>query len=313
MQKKIAIIVGASWQDGTILTELLQSSGYALIALSRTGIRYIGMESWVEHIDILNPTHVQDLVSTYTPDELYYLAAYHHAAEEKAPEDSVLYGNSRAIHCDGYFNFLRAVSAFSPHTRVCYASSCLIYEGSATTIQNEETLPVPLSPYAITKLEWMHLWKWYMHTYGVSVVNAILYNHESEYREKKFLSMKVILGAKAIVEWRQSELIIWNAHASIDQWSAWDYCRAMHMLVQNHASWDFILASGERHTVQDLLEIVFSYYWLEWSKYVRISDDIQLRKTGILHGDTSKIFSEIWWKPSQDYTGVIREIIQKVS
>ena len=112
------------------------------------------------------------------------------------------------MHVDGYFNFLEAISQYSQNTSICYASSCLIYGGGTTEIQNEETIPVPNSPYAITKLEAMHLGNWYSEKYDISIANAILYNHESEYRASNFLSMKVILAAIAISQGKQSELIL---------------------------------------------------------------------------------------------------------
>jgi GDPmannose 4,6-dehydratase len=156
----------------------------------------------------LSPQDTEYLIEKFLPVQLYYLAAYHHSSEEVTPDDTVLFQKSREVHVDGYLNFLSAIARHSPSTRVCYASSCLIYEGSATEIQSEDTLPVPNSPYAITKLEGMHVGNWYIKKHNLRILNAILYNHESEYRSLNFLSMKVIRAAIAISQGKQNELTL---------------------------------------------------------------------------------------------------------
>ena len=186
------------------MIELLQARDYSIIAIGRQGVRYIGLDTWNENIDISHREDVLELIKKYTPNELYYLAAYHHSSQDKLPDGRELYVRSREVHVDGYFNFLEAISQYSLHTSVCYASSCLIYGGGTTRLQDENTLPAPNSPYAITKLEAMHLGNWYSERYGISIANAILYNHESEYRAPNFLSMKVIQGAIAISQGKQA-------------------------------------------------------------------------------------------------------------
>ena len=301
MLEKVAIIVWAGGQDGKILTELLTRSWYGIVAISRQSVQYIGVNKGNECIDILNTWDVTELVKECTPDALYYLAAYHHSSQEELPNDRELYQKSREVHVDGYLNFLEAIVQYSPHTSVCYASSCLIYEWSESTIQDEQTLPVPMSPYAITKLEWMHLGNWYTKKYGLSIVNAILYNHESEFRRSNFLSMKVILGAIAISQWKQNELILGDLSTKIDQGSAWDYVCAMIWLVENRHSGDYIISSGEQHTIQDMVEIVFGHLWLDWEKYVRGDPNIVKRKTGILFWNPAKIKENISWQPEYNF------------
>lgn len=311
MSKKIALIVWAAWQDGTILMELLKTRKYSIIALSRHWVEYINLDPWERYIDILKNEDVHDVIERYTPDELYYIAAYHHSSEEKISDDRALYIQSRNIHCDWYFNFLSAVAESSPHTRIWYASSGLIYGGSTTEKQNENTLPVPNSPYAITKLEGMHLGNWYAEKYHISVANAIFYNHESEFRGPKFLSMKVILAALAISQWRQNELILGDIDTKIDQWSAWDYVDAMTCLLSQNKTGDYIVSSWEQHTIEDMLKIVFGYFHLDWKKYVKVDPNIVQRKTGTLLWDNTKIYEATWWKPKQSFSEMLIHIIQK--
>lgn len=107
--------------------------------------------------NILNIEQVEVLIKKYMPHELYYFAAYNHSSQEVLPSDSIVFKRSTEIHVDGYFNILQAIVKYSSNTKICYASSCLIFEGTSTQEQNEETLPVPHSPYAITKLEGMYV------------------------------------------------------------------------------------------------------------------------------------------------------------
>jgi len=293
MSQKVAIIVWAGWQDGTILTKLLSARWYGVIAVHRDHTSYIDIERWRTDIDVLSPQDAEYLIEKFLPVQLYYLAAYHHSSEEITPDDTVLFQKSREVHVDGYLNFLSAIARYSPSTRVCYASSCLIYEGSATEIQSEDTLPVPNSPYAITKLEGMHVGNWYMKKHNLHILNAILYNHESEFRSQKFLSMKVILGAIAISQGKQDELVLWDLSTKIDQWSAWDYMENMITLLEGDKIWDYIFSSGEQHTIQDMVEIVFWHLGLDWRKYVKVDTGIVRRKTWTLFWNPSKFRDSI--------------------
>jgi GDPmannose 4,6-dehydratase len=309
MSQKVAIIVWAWWQDGTILTKLLSARWYGVIAVHRDHTSYIDIEGWRTDIDVLNPQDAEYLIEKFLPVQLYYLAAYHHSSEETTPDDAILFHKSREVHVDGYLNFLNAVARRSPGTRICYASSCLIYEGSTTEVQSEDTLPVPNSPYAITKLEGMHVGNWYMKKHDLRILNAILYNHESEFRWQKFLSMKVILGAIAIAQWKQKELILWDLSTKIDQWSAWDYMENMISLLEEGSTWDYIFSSWEQHTIQDMVEIVFWHLGLDWRGYIKVDMGIVKRKTWTLFWNPAKLKDSVeWYKSSSFQEMIVRTI-----
>lgn len=307
---KTAIIIWSWWQDGKILWDFLQKKDYILIWVDRNKNTYHNTKHDEKNTNILDAIQTKELIKTYLPDEIYYLAAYHHSSQDVVPDDSILFEASQNIHVQWYFNILEAIAKYSPKTKVCYASSCLIYWWSNTQIQNELTLPVPNSIYAITKLQWMYLWNWFAEKYNLQIVNAILYNHESEFRSSKFVSMKVIEWAINISRWIQDKIILWDLSTSVDRWYAWDYVNAMYSLLQKNKTWDYIISSWKLHTIKDLVEIVFGYLELDREKHVQLDTDIIKRKTGILFGDSRKIRNDIDWEPHFDFQNMITHIIK---
>lgn len=311
MRWKIAIIVGSEWQDWTFLSKLLHSKGYATIWIWIDRTRYYWIPlAWDIIIDILNKEQVELLIKTYKPDELYYLAAYHHSSQDILPDDFELLIQSRKIHVDWYFNLLRAIQQYSPNTKICYASSSLIFWGSNTKQQNELTLPVPNSIYGITKLEGMHIGSWFAGKHGLQVINVILYNHESELRSSKFVSMKIIEGAINISKWLQDKITLWDLSTQVDRGYAWDYVEAMRWLLQTTYRWDYIVSSWKLHTIQDMVEIVFGHLKLNWKQHIETDQNIIKRQTeGVLFGDNSKIKKDIWWGPSLSFNEMLAYII----
>lgn len=294
MFNKRAFIVWVGWQDGKLLFNFLKLKNYHIVWISRDKNIYYGIDWVCESTDILVKQQIDDLISAYTPDEIYYLAAYHHSSQDSIPDDWELLINSRKIHVDGYFNILQAIQKYSPHTKICYASSCLIYGGTDTNIQNESTLPSPNSIYSITKLEWMYLGNWYAEKYWLQVINAILYNHESEYRSPKFVSMKIIQWAINIKKGLQDNITLWDLSTQVDRWYAWDYIEAMRWLLQTDCQWDYIISSWILHTIQEMVEIVFNYLDLDWKKYIKVDTMVVKRKRWKLLWDNSKIKKDIW-------------------
>lgn len=313
MKIKTAVIVWVNWQDGRILRDLLKSKKYNIIWISRNEVIY----NWIiwskEQINILDKKKINELIKKYMPDELYYLAAYHHSSEDTMPSDGELFKNSTNVHINWYFNFLESVSKYSSKTKICYASSCLIYWWSDTTIQNEKTLPVPNSIYAMTKLQWMHLGNYFADKYNLQILNAILYNHESEYRSSKFVSMKIIQGAIDISKGLKNSITLWDLSTKVDRWYAYDYVEVMYSLLQWNTSWDYIISSGNTHTIQELVEVVFSYLELDWKKYVKIDKGVVKRTRGILYWNNKKLIKFIWYKKYMWFKHMIVLLIKKLS
>lgn len=308
---KKAIIVWAVGQDGTILQSFLISKGYNIIWISKDTNSYHGM-IWTERFtDILDIGQVETLIKVHKPDEIYYLAAYHHSSQDIMPNDDIMFKESTDAHVNWYLNILKAVSKYSPTTKICYASSCLIYGWSETKQQDEMTLPVPNSIYAITKLEGMYLGNLFAEKYNLQIINAILYNHESEFRSSKFVSMKIIQWAIKISQWLQDKMILWDLSTQVDRWYAWDYVEAMYLLLQANKKWDYMISSGLLHTIQDLVEIVFWYLKLDWEKYIVVDKNIIQRWSACLFWNNDKIFRDIWRQPHTWFEEMIISMIKK--
>jgi len=309
---KKAIIVGAGWQDGTIMSDFLCKQNYAVLWIwrSQSTVIWKDFEKYNEEIiNILNINEIEELVESTKSDEIYYLAAYHNSSQDIMEDNNILFEKSYNIHVKWYLNFLESIKKFSPTTKIFYASSCLIFGWTETEIQNEDTLPYPNWIYWITKLDWMYLSKLYRDNYEIFASNGILYNHESEYRLPKFVSMKIIQWAIDIKNWKSDKLIIWNLSAKVDRWYAYDYIEAMYKILQHKAWSDFIISSWEIHTVQELVEIVFTYLWLDWTKYVFEDNRIIKRNLWLLHWDNTKIVDMTWWKPKHTFIQMIHKII----
>jgi len=158
----------------------------------------------------------------------------------------------------------------------------LIYWWGDTKQQNETTIPVPNSLYAVTKLHGMHLGNWFAEKYNLQIVNAILYNHESQLRSPNFISMKIIQWAIKISQWLQDKITLGDLSTQVDRWDAIDYVEAMHMCLQTSRSSDYIISSGSLHTVKDFVGITFWYLWLNRKNYVIEDKSILIRKNSTL-------------------------------
>lgn len=312
MNKKLAIIVWVWWQDWTILWEILKSKNYNLIWINKEKNIYNGFEWVIKKTNIIKSKDVKELIIKYKPDEIYYLAAYHQSSQDLIENENKIFKKSNEINVVGYFNFLHQISKYSKNTKICYASSCLIYWWTNLEIQDEQTQPSPNSIYWITKLNAMNLWKYFINKYNIKIVNAILYNHESEFRKSKFISMKIITEAIKISKWLQNKIIIWDLNKKVDWWYAWEYVYAMILLLEKEKTWDFIISSWKLHTIQEFIEIVFDYLNLDWKNYIEINKNIIKRENWKLFWNNSKIYKEIWWKPIISFEEMIIKILKKV-
>jgi len=306
---KKAIIVWVGWQDGTIMHNFLKSKEYSIVWISKDKTLYDWIAWWNKSINILDKEQVVDLIKTYMPDEIYYLAAYHHSSQDIIPSDDIVFKESNNVHINWYFNILQAVAKYSPASKICYASSCLIYAWSDTQQQDETTLPAPNSIYAITKLEGMHLGNRFAEKYNIQIINAILYNHESELRSSNFVFMKIIQGAINIAQWIQDSITLWDISTQVDWGYAYDYVEAMYKLLQSDKKWDYVVSSWHLHTIQEVVEIVFDYFKLDTWKYIKIDKKIIHRKKWILFGNNGKILKDLWRNPKIGFKEMIISII----
>ena len=296
----IALIIGANGQDGRYLKEYLKNINYEVIEID---IDYIKTNKKYEinNINISDYNDVENLIKTVRPDELYYLAAYHHSSEENIDDEIQHVKKSYQVNVFSYHNFLDAIRLFSSKTKTFYASSSHIFGNCNTDIQDENTEPKPNTIYALTKYDSMRITKYYRNKYNLFLTTGVLYNHESHLRPIKFVSRKIVNTAIKIKKGEINKLEIGNLNSKIDWGFAGDYVKAYHKILSYKKPEDFIISSGSIHKIKDFIKYVFNYLDLDWKKYVVENNKIIKRSSnGTLFGNSNKLFQKTGWKPENN-------------
>jgi GDPmannose 4,6-dehydratase len=314
-KKKIAFITGTTGQDGSYLVELLLSKGYEVHGMIRRSstfntsrIDHIyrdpherGVRFFLHYGDVTESNTVYKLLQEIKPDEIYNLAAQSHVRVSfDLPEYTI---NTAAL---GTLRILEAIRDLGLKSKFYQASTSEMY-GSSPAPQNENTPFLPRSPYAIAKLAAHFITVNYREAYGVFACAGILFNHESPRRGETFLSRKVTLAVANILAHNQERLYLGNLDAKRDWGFAPEYVKAMWMMLQQKKADDYVIATGETHTVREFVEKAFSYAGLNWKRYVRL-DPRYLRPTevNVLCGDSSKAQKKLKWKPRVKFDDLIR-------
>ena len=324
--KKKALITGITGQDGSYLAELLLEKGYEVYGLFRRGSTNtagrIGhlLEERAEkdkclkliYGDMTDSLNLMRLMLEIKPDEVYNLAAQSHVAVSfEEPEYTA---NADGI---GVLRILEAVRAagLAGTTRIYQASTSELF-GKAEEIPQRETTPFhPRSPYAVAKLYGYWITKHYREAYGMYAVNGILFNHESERRGETFVTRKITLAAANILSGRQEKLYLGNLNAKRDWGYARDFVDCMWMMLQHDTPEDFVIATGETHTVREFVEVAFRYggIHLKWQGegaeekgidektgrvLVEVSPEFfRPAEVDLLLGDPSKAKELLGWNP----------------
>ena len=290
-----AIIVGINGQDGQYLNNLLLQNDFSIIGIDKNFVSSSHLE-WDREINISNSEDVDSLVKYFKPDQIYYLAAYHHSSEDERGNSAELLERSYMVNVYSYLNILESVKKYSKHTRIFYACSSHIYGEPETNIQDESSKFSPLSVYAITKLDSLLLSRYYRHNHSIFSSVGILYNHESPLRSEKFVSQKIVKSAVEIKSGKKNELIIGNLNAVLDWGFAGEYVEAMFKILNYHTPNDFVIASGRKSILKEYISIVFKYLDLDWKNYVKEDSSILKNKShNTLCGDSSKLKNATGW------------------
>ena len=308
-----SIIVGASGQDGIFLLEKLLAEGETVLAISNGDTRlYDKVSSPVSHVDILDPLAVNRAIESFKPTCVYYLAAYHHSSEENKPAEFELFRRSFDIHVLGLLSFLEAIWQFKPNTRLFYASSSLIFGSNpAVDIATEETPWQPDCAYSISKVAGMNICKAYREKHGVFASCGILFNHESQFRSAKFVSKKIISGVVSIKQGEQQYIEIGDIAAGADFGYAPDYVEAMVKIMNHHEPDDFIVATGEVHTIKDWLDVAFALAGLNPGECSIYENDVLVRKRKILAGNYTKLYQSTGWEPRHGFREMVEVLFLK--
>lgn len=296
--KRRAIIVGSKGQDGRLLSDLLRNKGYELILVSRGDP------------DILSGLDVSNLVSGTNPDEIYFLAAHHHSSEDELEPDDSLFKKSSDIHVISAVNFLEAIASKAPSARFFYASSSHIFPRSTGHLLNEETTPAPENVYAITKLAGMMACRFYRDKRKVFASCGILFNHESTLRPSTYLSRKVAIAAATIFKHKKGTLVLGDLDALVDWGYASDYVEAMYRVLQLDNPSDYVIASGEAHTVRQFVEIAFSHLGLDYTAHVKLKSKLLSKPVGARIGDASRLKADTGWSPTVKFEEMVRIMVE---
>jgi len=306
---KTALIIGVNGQDGRLLFEMLTESGYSIIGIGKKTIK-TNKNNWAKKIDIDKQESVFDLIKKTKPDEIYYLAAFLFSAQDKRPDFYNDLKESYQVHVLSLLNFLEAVRLFSPKTKLFYAASSLMFGDCKTKRQTEATPFNPNTAYGLTKMDGTILCRFYREKYKIFTAVGIMYNHESKYRTDNFISMKIIKGAKNIASGKQKTLVIGDLYAVVDWGYAPDYVRAMTLILNLKRGDNFIIASGQTHSVLHLVKIAFTHYGLDYRKYIKENKSLITKKRNTLVGNAKKLKDASGWKPSVNFDEMINKIIK---
>lgn len=304
MNKKTAIIIGSSGQDGKILFSYLKKKGYEVIGIDRRSSGQL-------NIDISDKEEVYRLVKKIKPDHVYFLAAYHKSAQDLIEDYATEFDSSFDVNVLALVNFLEGIRRFSIKTRIFYAASSLMFGGRGSIKKTEKDFFHPDSIYAITKAAGADICRFYRDKHGVFASVGILFNHESEYRTDNFVFMKVIKGALAIKNGRAEKIMLGDLKAKVDWGYAYDFIEAMYLMLKQEKADDFIIATGKLHSVKDLVVSVFAALDLDWKKYVVEDGKILTVRRRPICGDFKKLEKTVGWKPKHSFEEMIKLIIRK--
>ena len=315
---KKALITGITGQDGSYLTEFLLSKGYEVHGIIRrastfnTGrINHIYVDPhkpdarlFLHYGDLSDSEQISNIIYNIKPDEIYHLGAQSHVRVSfDIPEYT---GNITAL---GTTRILEAIRRSGNKTRFYQASSSEMF-GAAKPPQNEETSFKPRSPYACAKVYAYWMIKNYRDGYKIFASNGILFNHESPRRGETFVTRKITRAIAAILAKKQNYLYLGNLEAKRDWGYTPEYVEAKWRILQQDKPGDFVLGTGESHSVEEFVKEAFSYVGLDWQKYVKI-DPRYFRPTEVenLIADIAKAKKELSWQPKVTFKDLVKIMV----
>ena len=314
---KKALITGIGGQDGSYLAEYLLSLGYEVHGIVRRNsvpehqqsrIEPLRGRTTVHYGDLSDVGGVERLMRQIQPHEIYNLAAQSHVRISFDIPQFTCQTNAL-----GVLNVLEAYRNACPSARFYQASSSEMFGDSVDPdgYQRETTPMHPVSPYGCAKLYGFHITRNYRKAYKLHAVNGILFNHESPRRGSNFVTNKVVKAAVLIKRGRQSTLELGNMDSFRDWGHSKDYVRAMHLIINHDQPDDFVVATGETHSVREMTEYVFAKLSLDYRKYVK-QNPIYLRpeELSYLRGDCSKLYKTFSWKPQYSFEQLMDEMIE---
>jgi len=319
VDRKRALITGITGQDGSYLAELLIEKGYEVHGLIRRASTF--NTERIEHLyqdqheedarlflhygDLADGTNLTRLMASLHPEEVYHLAAQSHVRTSfDIPEYTA------DVTAIGTLRLLDAMRDAGVRPRFYQASSSEMF-GASPPPQSEATPFYPRSPYAVAKLFAYWTVVNYRESYGMHATNGILFNHESPRRGETFVTRKVTRGVARIVSGKEQYVYLGNLDSRRDWGYAPEFVEAMWLMLQQDEPDDYVVATGESHSVQELVETAFNFVGLDWREHVRF-DPRYLRPAEVDHllGDPSKAECRLGWRARTPFTGLVRKMLQ---
>jgi len=310
--KRKAFITGITGQDGSYLAEILLEKGYEVYGMVRRSSSF--NTARIDHVfgdvelvfgDLADGSVLNQLMRTIRPDEVYNLGAQSHVRVSfDIPEYTA------DVDALGTLRLLDAIREEGVDCRFYQASSSEMFGAVAETPQTEETKFYPRSPYGVAKVFGYWITRNYREAYGMYAVNGILFNHESPRRGPTFVTRKITRAVGAILRGEQNELRLGNLDAKRDWGYARDYMHGAWQMLQAEDPDDYVLATGEAHSVREFLDEAFGYAGLDWNDYVRVDDRyFRPAEVDVLMGDYTRAREKLGWEPTVRFAELVRMMV----
>ena len=309
---KKALITGITGQDGSYLAELLLSKGYEVHGIIRRSSSFntgrltdIFDDLHLHHGDLTDGIALSDLLRKVRPDEVYNLGAQSHV---RVSFGSPMY--TADVDAMGTLRLFESVRSQCPEARVYQASSSEMFGKVTQAPQNENTRFHPRSPYGVAKVFGHWTAVNYRESYGMFASNGILFNHESPRRGETFVTRKITRAVARIKVGLQDKLVLGNLNAKRDWGYAKEYVEAMWLMLQQALPEDFVIATGETHTVAEFVKAAFHHVGLEWERYVEYDEKYERpAEVDLLLGDASKAKRVLGWTPKVKFLELVRLMV----
>ena len=287
-----ALVTGAAGQDGSYLVELLRGRGYEVVAIDRGDV------------DLLDAGAVRAALREAAPREVYNLASP--SFVPRSWTEPVEVAQLGAV---GVTLMLEAIRDIDSTIRFFQASSADVFGIPVETPQSEATPFRPVSPYGAAKAYASFITSAYRSRYGLHASSAILFNHESPRRSGEFLPAKVAHGVAAIAAGREHELVLGDLEARRDWGYAPDFVEAMWLMLQQDVPDDYVIATGETHSVAELVELAFAHAGLDWQAHVRVDESLLRAQSYQLVGDATKARAALGWTPTVSFEQLVALLV----
>ena len=317
---KRALITGVTGQDGSYLTELLLGKGYAVHGvvrrtsnLARSRIEHLrrddaiyGKQLFLHYGDLSDGTTLRRIFAEVQPTEVYHLAGQSHVGLSFEIPESTCEEVGMAT-----LRLLEIVRDQKQPVKFYHASTSEIFGATRESPQNEQTALAPTSPYGCAKAFATQLVRVYRQSYGIFACNGILYNHESPRRGENFVTRKIARAAACIARGLEQELVLGDMESRRDWGHAREYVVAMWKMLQHDKADDYVIATGETHSVRDFVSAAFAVVDLPWEKYVRQSETFNRPSEPIsLVGSPTKAQETLGWKATTKFPELVREMVE---